>query len=93
MRPFPEPFKIESHQGQPVHRGDVTVIPISKSLTVQLPFLGFVWNRPVAILIEEGETSQELPIIDVTFLAQLTFAPISLAAAVLALVFSRAGKQ
>jgi len=44
----------------------------SQALTIRLPFYGWVWNRPVAVLVEQGDGSasleppQRIPIIDVT---------------------------
>ena len=59
--------------GDPVTVGDVTVTPQSQALTVRLPFGGFVWNRPVAVVVEQGgaHTVERLPVVDVTRLIQL----------------------
>ena len=59
--------------GSPVTVGDVTVTPQSQALTVHWPFGGFVWNRPLAILVERGgqRSVQRIPIVDVTRIVQL----------------------
>jgi len=53
--------------------GDVTVTPQSQALIVRWPFGGFVWNRPVAILVErDGSRFVECRrVIDVTRIIQL----------------------
>jgi hypothetical protein len=59
--------------GDPVTVGDVTVTPQSQALIVRWPFGGFVWNRPVAILVErEGARIVErMRVVDVTRIVQL----------------------
>jgi hypothetical protein len=57
--------------GSPVTAGDVTVTPQSQSLTVRWPYGGWVWNRPVAILVERGGQTERVPIVDVTRAVQL----------------------
>ena len=53
--------------------GDVTVTPQSQALIVRWPFGGFVWNRPVAILVERDGSRivERMRVIDVTRLVQL----------------------
>jgi hypothetical protein len=59
--------------GRPMTVGDVSVAPQSQALTVRLPWGGFVWNRPVAVLVERGESHhiERIPVVDVTRLIQL----------------------
>ena len=59
--------------GSPVTAGDVTVTPQSQALIVRWPFGGFVWNRPVAILVERDGSRivERMRVIDVTRLVQL----------------------
>jgi len=59
--------------GSSVTVGDVTVTPQSRALTVRWPFGGFVWNRPVAILVErDGPHFVEcMRVVDVTRIIQL----------------------
>lgn len=61
----------ERHTGEPLTVGDVTVTPESQALSLRLPFGGFVWNRPAAVLVDDGNGRQRMPIPDVTRTAQL----------------------
>lgn len=72
-------FRIETVAGGPVRVGDVTVTPVAKTLIVRLPFFGFVWNRPVAALVERDGEITRLPVVDVTRLVQVTLIALSLA--------------
>ena len=58
--------------GEEVTAGDITLTPQSKSLTIRWPNGGFVWNRPVAVLVERGGQTERIPVVDVTRIAQLT---------------------
>ena len=59
--------------GSSVTVGDVTVTPQSQALIVRWPFGGFVWNRPVAILVERGgpRSVERMRVVDVTRMVQL----------------------
>jgi hypothetical protein len=59
--------------GSSVTVGEVTVTPQSQALIVRWPFGGFVWNRPVAILVgREGPRFVErVRVVDVTRIVQL----------------------
>jgi hypothetical protein len=60
--------------GDSIRVGDSTVTPLAQALVVRLPWQAgsgrrggaFVWNRPVAVLVERAGQSQRLPIVDVT---------------------------
>ena len=74
------PTKIISwrtESGEPLRAGAVTVRPQSQALRLQLPFGGFVWNRPVAVLVEDGEGTRRVPIHDVTRIALLALAGVA----------------
>ena len=58
--------------GEEVVAGDVTLTPQSQSLTIRWPSGGFVWNRPVAVLVEQRGQTERIPVVDVTRVAQLT---------------------
>lgn len=57
--------------------GDTTTVqgyrvtPQVQSLQLNLPFGGFVWSRPVALVVEREGVRERIPIIDVTRVAQL----------------------
>jgi hypothetical protein len=64
----------QTRAGSPVTVGDTTVTPESSALVVRFPGrwpAAFVWNRPVAVIVRRGETSERIPIVDVTRMAQL----------------------
>ena len=61
----------ERTAGEPLEIGDYTVTPESQALSVRFPFGGFVWNRPAAVLVDDGNGQQRIPIADVTRTAQM----------------------
>jgi hypothetical protein len=63
--------QIGTQMAVPTTIGDVTVTPRSWSLVVRLPFGGFVWHRPVGVLVQRGESVDYLPIHDRTQRIQL----------------------
>jgi len=65
--------------GRPVTRGDFTVTPQSQALTIRWPNGGLVWNRPVAILVERGQQTERIPIVDITRVFQWGLLGFSLA--------------
>ena len=65
--------------GSPMPIGDVTVTPQSQALTIRWPNGGFVWNRPVAVLVARGEETERIPVVDVTRMAQLGLFGLSIA--------------
>ena len=79
--------------GRPIAYGNVVATPISRVLSIKLPYWCFVWNRPVALRIEEGESIRTLPIVDVTLMVQIGLFSLSLASAFIALVARRAKKR
>ena len=61
----------QTYTGDPITAGDVTLRPQSQALIIQAgKGFGFVWNRPVAVLVERGEETEHIPIVDVTRVAQ-----------------------
>ncbi len=66
-----EIVQLQTHQGTPTTSGNITVTPESQALSLRLPFGGFVWNRPTAIVIEVDRERQRIPIVDVTRIAEL----------------------
>lgn len=51
-------------------RGAISVTPQSQALIIRWPFGRWVWNRPVAVLVEKNGGTQRIPIVDVTRRAQ-----------------------
>ncbi len=54
--------------GEAVTVGEFTVTSQSQALIIRLPFGGFVWNRPTAVIVERGSSHavERIPIIDAT---------------------------
>lgn len=69
----------EIQNGQPVTVGERMVTPQTQVLLVRLPFGGFVWNRPAAVVVEENGRVQRLPIPDVTRMIVLVAVVVSTA--------------
>jgi hypothetical protein len=78
--------------GAKVTVGGVSATPRSQALTIRWPKGGFVWNRPAAVLVERGEETERIPIVDVTRVAQVALLGLGLVfmlAAVLLSVWRR----
>lgn len=56
--------------------GEITITPQSHVMAVRLPFGGFIWNRPVAVVVEKAGESERIPILDVTRIAMLMTAAV-----------------
>jgi hypothetical protein len=64
---------------EPIAVGDTTITLQARALSLHLPFGGFVWNQPAAVLAERNGQMERIPINDVTraillALASATFA-------------------
>ncbi len=71
-------IQFKTVQGTAVHTPHHTLIPESQALIISFPFGGFVWQRPTAVLVQQGEQSERHPIVDVTRLATWSILAISL---------------
>ncbi len=67
-RPFVE---LKTSSGNSIECGDMTLRPEAQALVVRLPFMGFVWNRPVAFVLEADGRRERFPINDTTRTAVL----------------------
>lgn len=81
-------FKHQTTFGAPATAGDVTVTPEAKAITVRFPNAGFVWNRPVAILVERDGQTERIPIVDVTRMVQLGLFGLSFVLSIATLILS-----
>lgn len=79
-------FQIQTGAGQPVTVGDIIVTPQFQALIVRLPIGGFVWNRPTAILVEQGGQTKRFPIRDITRTLQLWLLGLSLVLSIVSLI-------
>jgi hypothetical protein len=62
-------FQLQTHTGETTTRGGIALTPQSQAITVELPFFHFVWNRPVAVIVDRAGQIERVPIVDVTRLA------------------------
>ncbi len=53
-------------QGNPIQVGDRLITPQSQALKIRFSRWGFVWNRPVAILVEQEGNVKRIPVVDIT---------------------------
>jgi hypothetical protein len=72
-------FRVQTVSGHPVSARGVTVTPQSQAIVVRWPHGGWVWNRPVAVLVERDGETERIPIVDVTRMAQLGLYALSIA--------------
>jgi hypothetical protein len=79
--------------GSPITVEETTLTPQSQVLTVRWPNGGWVWNRPVAVLVEQDGEIERLPIVDVTRYAQLGFVAFGIFFALLTLLVKLGGKR
>ncbi|MCA9901564.1 MAG: hypothetical protein KC433_25460 [Anaerolineales bacterium] len=56
-------------QGTAVSTPTHTLIPESQALIINFPYGGFVWQRPTAVLVQNGNQTERHPIVDITRLA------------------------
>ena len=82
-----EIIKWQTVSGEAVTVGDVTVVPQSQALMLRWGrYGGLVWNRPAAILVERGERTERIPVVDFTRVAQLGLIGFCLIICIVALV-------
>jgi hypothetical protein len=62
-------IQLQTNSGDPISIGDTTITPQSQALIVRFPFGGFVWNRPVAVIVDRAGERRRIPIVDATRVA------------------------
>ena len=80
-------------KGQPVRFGSTELTPLSQTMSVRLPFWSFIWNRPVGYVFDDGQSSEEVAIVDVTLLIQLGMLAVTIAAFILTIIAGRIGQK
>ncbi len=78
----------QQHAGDTLALGDVSLTPLSQALVIRTPIGGYVWNRPVAVLVERDGQEQRLPILNVILMARLAMLGLGLTIGGLAFVYS-----
>ncbi len=90
-------FQWRTETGNPISirgEGDMSleITPQAQALIIRWPNGGLVWNRPVAVLVEHGASSDTLPtrvpIVDVTRIAQGVLLSLSLIFTVISVIVS-----
>jgi hypothetical protein len=74
---MPGKFSIETHSGAPYQTDWATVTPFSQSVLFRIPGFrgGFVWNRPVSVLVRQADGQESiLPVADITRRVQIGLA-------------------
>ncbi len=64
-------FTYEEVTHAPMQVGGYTVTPVARAAAIHLPLGGFVWTRPVAIEVQQGDQTERIPISDVTRRGQI----------------------
>jgi len=78
----------QQHAGDTLALGDVSLTPLSQALVIRTPIGGYVWNRPVAVLVQRDGQEQRLPILNVILMARLALLGLGLTLAGFALIYS-----
>lgn len=68
-------LRVETRSGEPLQAVGWTITPLTRVVTVQLPFIhgGFIWNRPIEVHVQAGdEPVQKLYVPDTTRQIQWT---------------------
>jgi hypothetical protein len=83
-------INVETHAGEPISAGTVTLVPIAKSLRLMIPGVpaGLIWNRPVAMVIRDTAGSEQvIPIRDSTRRAVLALWGAAIGSAIYTMLF------
>jgi hypothetical protein len=86
MAELNEMIQVKTQSGQPVTVNGVTITPQSQAFTIRWPYGGFVWNRPVAVMVERDGQSERIPIVDVTLVGRMALFGFGLFLSVVTLV-------
>ncbi|MAT95884.1 MAG: hypothetical protein CL608_01855 [Anaerolineaceae bacterium] len=93
MANFTDFVQLKTVQGTAVQTPHHTLIPESQALIIKFPYGGFVWQRPTAVLVQQGEQTRRYPITDVTRLATWSVLAASLLVTLLLRLLSRSQEQ
>ena len=79
----------ETQLGKPITVGERTIRPQVQAVMVRLPFGGFVWNRPTAVLVTQNNQTTTIPIRDPTRLALWTLMGVGVFVSLFVRLFKR----
>lgn len=87
--------KWEAHQtrGNPIEAFGRQATPIGYVVQVMWPIGGFIWHRPVAIEVREGDKVDRLPIPDITSRILIAFGLIGMVIGVLTSFLGSGGNR
>jgi hypothetical protein len=88
MAGLEEALQRQTLWGDKVTVGDVTVTPQSQALTICWSKGGFVWHRPTAILVDRGDHTERVPIVDLTRIVQWGLLGLGLVFSMVTLILS-----
>ena len=84
---FRDMVQFQVHSGNEVTVGDVSLIPQSQAFVFRTPYGGWVWNRPVAVVVRQAGQERRLPIPNPTLMARLAMLGLSFVLAALSLIY------
>lgn len=71
--------QVSTKLGDRIAIGDALLTPQSQALIIRWrPNAAFVYNRPLAVFVDQNGTTQRMPVVDVTRLIQVGLLAISL---------------
>lgn len=76
-------LQISETRGKSVTAFDRQTTPVGRVVQIRLPGISFIWHRPVAVEVRQGDTIRRLPIHNVTLRATSAIVLIGLAVVVL----------
>jgi hypothetical protein len=79
----------ETIEGTSVEVQGRWLTPVAQALRVRTPLGGFVWNRPVAVLVDSEGQVTRIPIVDVTRIALWAMAGASVLSVIIAALAQR----
>ena len=82
-------IQLQTNTGEKITAGNLSLTPQSKALTIRLPFGGLVWNRPVAVLVEENGQTRRIPIVNATRLAQVGVLALALVSVIISAIIAQ----
>ena len=89
---FASVFRVETRAGETIRLKNTQVRFLSQVLSVRLPLanLGLIWNRPLAVVVQESDNDEQVFLIpDPTRIAVITLGGLCFTSALLMLFIRR----
>ena len=71
MKQLDQPFTYIETAQAPLQIGEYTIRPVARAAAIHWPNGGFIWNRPVALEVQQGDQTERFPIPDITRWGQI----------------------